>query len=1162
MKYITKSYLKNYFKDVFLSIITFIYLLLFFLAIFVLSSNSVQEFAQDIQIEKYSDKWGSGFSQSYLNWNISFLKNNNSEDIINTNSSGYKLLNNLKDSKGNNLLNKNWANIVLKQSENDRNDNKGSLLEKFQYYLYKDANYLYLTKPKQVKNNISYNINNFYSSSIKKIFNSNANWKEFNWTLNSAILNNGANININNIGYDNSITIYNNTKNNNSIKNVNIAPLNDFRNNMNQVFLQTNKGHMPNNDNEILINEKYAKDNNLKIGSKIKIFDFNINDLNIRKKISNNKKSNLNKIINQEYTIVGYGMSRNASISRNPFIFMSQNQFNNFEKNIINGLNNKNVNFYSNLEWKINNEENPNLDFNDDNNIKFFINNDDKTNILLNKNENYSNIIDNFLKNNYIKNATEVSEFGIDYNNSNYYKSTTLTKEEIIINIIIAIFTLSLGFVFLNFIIKKDINAMKKQIGVFKSIGYKNKELSWIFSLRILLTFLITSLISFVASIPLQIYINKNSNLNTSILEIHSVNINIYFLLIMFLVIPILFTIMSFFTNLHTIKKPISDLLIGENKVKNIWILKPIKKIFIKFPFFTRIQISFTIQELFKWLLIVFIFTLSLTVLIVEKNSFNSLTDQVRKKVLTNGIYTKNVNSDWINEFYSNTINMENNNYLETLYNSDFLENNIQIENFDDQTIKNEIKNSNEYWNNIANNYDIVDLLSSSISKHPYIYASTLEKISNLCNLFGINLDELQKNINTNFINKNKYGKNTIIALNKFLTGGKNYLNDLYLYLTSSIFEKNLGSSTLKIRGIPENFNGESFNKFFTTNGISQSEINEIYKIPEKNGKPINNEIPIIISYRMQKLSNLHIGSIIDNDKTQKWNSITLNTGTNEGINNIKLKVVGIMKDNTINDNCFTGYGNLAKFFKTNDGKSYVNENAINSKTKKLIISKQPKYYYSLFNEVTSTKNLFPNAKTLTDIWKSNGWNIPFITIYNSSSNDLNKNYNIMNMLLKDSWNFDGIFTSRSDSFIPQKAGTLNSEEKIISGSIQTITTIVLSSMIFILLIICVSTIIDENKKVILTFKILGYGNGKINWLTVGNYFIGIILSLFFSYFLSGIVLHLISNYLFNSKKIILNFKNNIYSTISIIIPALLIIFISWILCLKRIKKIKLKELN
>jgi putative ABC transport system permease protein len=51
-------------------------------------------------------------------------------------------------------------------------------------------------------------------------------------------------------------------------------------------------------------------------------------------------------------------------------------------------------------------------------------------------------------------------------------------KIQVIIYIVLGIIVLVLAFIFINFIIKKELNQSRVQIGIFKAMGYTHRELS------------------------------------------------------------------------------------------------------------------------------------------------------------------------------------------------------------------------------------------------------------------------------------------------------------------------------------------------------------------------------------------------------------------------------------------------------------------------------------------------------------------------------------------------------------------------------------------------------------------------------------------------------------------------------------------------------------
>lgn len=57
-------------------------------------------------------------------------------------------------------------------------------------------------------------------------------------------------------------------------------------------------------------------------------------------------------------------------------------------------------------------------------------------------------------------------------------RSLNNLKIQVMIYLILGVVVLVLAFIFINFSIRKELNETRKQIGIFKSFGYKIAELS------------------------------------------------------------------------------------------------------------------------------------------------------------------------------------------------------------------------------------------------------------------------------------------------------------------------------------------------------------------------------------------------------------------------------------------------------------------------------------------------------------------------------------------------------------------------------------------------------------------------------------------------------------------------------------------------------------
>jgi putative ABC transport system permease protein len=147
-------------------------------------------------------------------------------------------------------------------------------------------------------------------------------------------------------------------------------------------------------------------------------------------------------------------------------------------------------------------------------------------------------------------------------------------KIQVIIYIVLGIIVLVLAFIFINFIIKKELNQSRVQIGIFKAMGYTHRELSWIFALKTLITIFIGIILGYVVSIPLQIYAAGQFESSVAI-GFAKVYASPLFLFILWICIPLFFMGISYLLTLRDLKESSLDLMnnaVRENK-RNYFLL-------------------------------------------------------------------------------------------------------------------------------------------------------------------------------------------------------------------------------------------------------------------------------------------------------------------------------------------------------------------------------------------------------------------------------------------------------------------------------------------------------------------------------------------------------------------------------------------------------------
>lgn len=153
---------------------------------------------------------------------------------------------------------------------------------------------------------------------------------------------------------------------------------------------------------------------------------------------------------------------------------------------------------------------------------------------------------------------------------------------QVIIYNVLGLLCLILAFIFINFTIKKEINETRRQLGIFKSFGYKTSELSLIFSVKTLITILIGMLIGWFCSFPVQIYMGMNFE-SSVIFSYQSIYFNPVLIVGIFLIVPGLFMLISYLITLKYLNESALSLITNGNRIakhnpKMGWISRNLEK--------------------------------------------------------------------------------------------------------------------------------------------------------------------------------------------------------------------------------------------------------------------------------------------------------------------------------------------------------------------------------------------------------------------------------------------------------------------------------------------------------------------------------------------------------------------------------------------------------
>ncbi len=255
------------------------------------------------------------------------------------------------------------------------------------------------------------------------------------------------------------------------------------------------------------------------------------------------------------------------------------------------------------------------------------------------------------------------------YNNSPIYLKTNNINISTIMFISITGLSLFLAFIFINFTMKKEMNKTRKQLGIFKAFGYKNRQLSWIFATKFLVTTLIGALVGYFLGFLIQGYAAKIFTRDL-LLPFDKYYHGGVFLIFIFVVVPFIFTMISYLLTIFYIKKPILHLIVGNPNKKMNFLGRFFKMIFAKTHFIIRAQISFTFSAFGKFMAVMFVFLFSILLFLF---SFGAL--DVLKSTSSNLFITYNKNVDHIspadsafNNFKLNPqdgyLHLESNHYL------------------------------------------------------------------------------------------------------------------------------------------------------------------------------------------------------------------------------------------------------------------------------------------------------------------------------------------------------------------------------------------------------------------------------------------------------------------------------------------------------------------
>lgn len=756
-----------------------------------------------------------------------------------------------------------------------------------------------------------------------------------------------------------------------------------------------------------------------------------------------------------------------------------------------------------------------------------------------------------------------------------------LTNTGFIINTSIAVACSIIILFIIAFFIKKDITNAKRQIGVLKSLGYHRFELSFIFTFNIIFTTLIGCLLGWALSIPLQMYFT-GSNLYSIGLPLSSFYFNPLIFVSATIFIPLIFIGMSFLISFILLSRTALDLIYDLKGSNLSFRPKKVKKgrKYAHFGLTFNVDLSFTfaLKSLGKWIMVLIVLAFSSFLLIFQldagvmaqgivKDSFRYFKNDIKSYLIASydqqDIAQEASNSkpyQWI------TADKRMNYYHE----AKILDDNKTF-NFPNPLMcftslsvsdsKNMKKNCGDLLN-IIGDPSGTTLVRSKINydeetkTYPYISATTVEAVANyrvkdnesgewingwdnlvkIINLMkpfliekGINEADIQTIISginlVNSLSTTTNGQYPDIYLGPYMVYDKNY-DFPYVFLSAGWSPDDTKNSKnpvsqLNVVGLTSDETERNqllnYRSKTTPSDIAQKEVFG-YKIssdPTGNDPnvPINEPIPVLLAKRVYQSMNLVSGDIF------KLNVRITNA---IGYVPVAFKVIGSNDADISSGNIYMNQDSLVTVMNqwvnlTKKGEQFLPNsyyNVVASRASPLGVTLQP---YRIISSFSLNDNydftMFDNNKK-PDL---------------KNALDLRTNLKLLNGLNK-IWPFDTLRENYS-----QGMRTVRDVLNVLEGLTIVIVALILSVLI--------AMVLDENRRTILTLKVLGYPIWKIIAIVLGFYLFAIVLGYVLSYVIAQLLWNVIAHIVFKSTGMLLipSFSSYVVSIATLAIGFILI---------------------
>ncbi|WP_339020571.1 ABC transporter permease [Spiroplasma endosymbiont of Atherix ibis] len=978
--------------------------------------------------------------------------------------------------------------------------------------------------------------------------------------------------------------------------------------NVNNVVLE--KGNLPEKRNEIVISSGFAKKQNKKVGDKL--------SLGVDQKFEGSNA--VNRTV-KEFNIVGIGSKYSSltTIGFNSFkdsiknysqIFMHESFFSNYDE-----LNKKTSDGYSFDEIF----QRPDFRINASSGfqLKYW----SETYII--KNTNNYNLNELFTNNLSISNLKKM-DYSIVTNGTTMFKEPKshssikqLTNLYIItlIYIVIGAILFLLGFMFILFVIKKEINNTRKQLGVFKSLGYKTKELTWVFFVKTFLTMIVGIGIGYLLSFPFQIDSATKQFNAFVIFDFQTIYASPVFLFVIILIIPLLFAGLSYLIIFRFLNEGALALLTsGPKKGKSDYIIFILKIIF--FPtliysfvnwlilkslknknkgFTFRMQYAFVSAGKGKFALIMglflfssFLFTLQLRVMPVIKNmiegGYNIYTKEVNhtysfNKVMQISAKSKKISKDIAKEDYG-----------------------IDFTNIKDEKVEDYVRNSNKS--------NSIYQTTNNFSKLMNILSNKRDASNNWNQVESIKLSLIALNSSLDIIPNENNIKETIKPKDKSILTitpeemGGIFLNDIGKFACISPLAINYKGSCSDVESFKkyiienaQDINNKTYaskditpvfsNEFFTlmlTFAKMQKDVNSLISVNNVIFNGSKEALQTVLPYHIVKNSEVDIenSSIKLIDITNEIGGDIRSVVNFKSVKNSQLEE--LKEENKEYVNAIISY-RLSKILnkKIRDtfdiiiGKDVplkiriaaINENDTlmqdiyldyTTTLKKVNGSEKFDKKDLMFNSLFSTKEASHGKVDLEDIagsQRSFTYSRDTYTMASSKNEPWLASIlapSIENYLKPVSPKSRNFFMNSSVITLPILKSVINQIlGKMTNAMLMYILIDVL--LLIILLIVIMNIIITDSINVITIMRSLGYTNGQINWMVMGKYVSGAAISYIAAFFASIGVWKIIQMFVWAKFKVLIALPTLIWLPFVSAIILGAILYIGWMAAMLQIKK-------